>query len=576
MPIQEAMTMTDKESDKVSEPQAASRREFLARTGTSLAALSALATGCSESAPPAAQTTSTANEPAAAMLVPNPRSDPDSAPKAPFDSIRDYVAALEAHGLLLRIPRIDQDEYETTALLFRATDRYGMFGAPALLFEKIKIEGKWRDGPVLANPQGNWDADCILAGLEPIPDDRFATYRKAKAHWTQLLFDGGGSYPLISPVEVVREQAPCKEVILTGDEIDLLDFAFIKSNPADAGRYLNTGSVFTTDDKLGDNFGTYRCEITGPRKLSINSEKNHVGYKTWMAARERGEATAKVSIVVGQDPIIWLLSGAPIARRREEKVDELAMAGGMRGKALEVVRSETNSMLIPAHCEMVVEGEIPLQDPLVTEGPFGEMFGYLGPQKEAVFTMNVTKVTHRKNPWILNSYTGMHRGYITSPVEALYDQLLRKMVPSLVEFHYPQNMMGVAFASINKDSPYQGLDAGRQIAARIPIVKVMVVVDSDMNVLDPTEMWFTIGSRWQPFPASEIIPEARGIITDPSAPEDWKSSNIVIDATKQWPEEGGPEVYPKRNRTLLEEGAPKALVRVDVQFGQLLKDWGNG
>jgi 4-hydroxy-3-polyprenylbenzoate decarboxylase len=233
-------------------------------------------------------------------------------------------------------------------------------------------------------------------------------------------------------------------------------------------------------------------------------------------------------------------------------------------------------MLIPAHCEMVVEGEIPLQDPLVTEGPFGEMFGYLGQQKEAVFTMNVTKVTHRKKPWILNSYTGMHRGYITSPVEALYDQLLRKMVPNLVEFHYPQNMMGVAFASIDKTAPYQGLDAGRQIAGRIPIVKVMVVVDSEMNVLDPTEMWFTVGSRWQPFPASEIIPEARGIITDPSAPEAWKSSNIVIDATKQWPEEGGPAVYPERNRTLLEQGAPQAITRVDAQFGDLLKEWGQG
>ena len=203
------------------------------------------------------------------------------------------------------------------------------------------------------------------------------------------------------------------------------------------------------------------------------------------------------------------------------------------------------------------------------------MFGYLGPQKEAVFTMNVTKVTHREKPWILNSYTGMHRGYITSPVEALYDQLLRGMVPNLVEFHYPQNMMGVAFVSIDKTAPGQGLEAGRKIATRIPIVKVMVVVDKEMNVLDPVEMWFTIGSRWQPYPASEIIEEVRGIITDPSAPKAWKSSNIVIDATRQWPEEGGPTVYPERNRVLLEELAPDALAQVDAIYGTRLRDWGN-
>jgi len=552
-------------ANKNLDPRATSRRDFLTSTGTGLAALSALAAGCTESAPPAEKTAQPAT-PAVVNRAP--------APQAPFDSIRDYIAALEAHGLLLRIPRIDQDRYLTTALLFRAIDRFGMFGAPALLFENVKIDGAWVEGPILANHQGHWDADCILAGLDPVPDDRFATYRKAKAHWTKLLDSNGGSYPLIAPVEIPRDEAPCKEVVLTGDEIDLLKFPFIQSNPADAGRYLNTGSVFTSDEKLGNNFGTYRCEITGPRKLSINSEKNHVGYKTWMAARERGEKIARVSIVVGQDPIVWVLSGAPIARRREEKVDELAMAGGLRGKPLEVVKSETNDMLIPAHVEMVVEGEVPLQDPLVTEGPFGEMFGYLGPQKEAVFTMNVTKVTHRKKPWILNSYTGMHRGYITSPIEALYDRLLAKMVPNLVEFHYPQNMMGVAFASIDKTAPGQGLEAGRKIAGRIPIVKVMVVVDKEMNVLDPVEMWFTIGSRWQPYPASEIIKEARGIITDPSAPEPWKSSNIVIDATKQWPEEGGPEVYPERNRVLLEQGAPDAIAEADAQFGELLREWG--
>ncbi len=555
--------MNKKSIDSAS--QESSRREFLALTGTSLAALSVLAAGCSESAE---QGTGNARDASAAAG--GARSP---VPQAPFDSIRDYVAALEAHGLLIRVPRIDQDRYQTTAMLFRAIDRHGMFGAPALLFENLKIDGKWMTGPVLANPHGHFNTDCIVAGLEPVADDRYATYRKAKAHWTRLLDANGGSYPLIPPVEIAREDAPCKEIVVTGDDIDLLAFPFIKTNPADAGRYLNTGSVFTYDERLGHNFGTYRCEITGPRMLSINSEKNHVGYKTWLAARERGEETAPVSICVGQDPIVWLLSGAPIARRGEERVDELAMAGGLRGKALEVVKSDTNDLLIPAHVEMVVEGEVLLQEPLVTEGPFGEMFGYLGPQKDAVFTMRVNTITHRKNPWILNSYTGMHRGYTTSVVEAFYDQMLRGMVPNLVEFHYPQNMMGVAFVSIDKTAPGQGLEAGRKIAGRIPICKVVVVVDKEMNVLDPVEMLFTIGSRWQPYPASEIIREARGIITDPSAIEDWKTSKIVIDATKQWPEEGGPEIYPERNRVLLEQGAPEAFDSVDAEFGDLLRSW---
>ena len=545
-------------NNATTDPQNTSRRDFLATTGAGLAAWSALAAGCREGTVPPTGTVPPGG----------------TVPTAPFDSIRDYVAALEAHGLLLRIPRIDQDQYHTTALMFRAIDKFGTFEAPAMLFENVKIDGEWMAGPVLANHQGHWSTDCIVWGLEPVPGDGFATYRRAKAHLAEMLLaNGGRSYPLIPPVEIERDQSPCKEVVLTGDEIDLYRFPFLKTNPADAGRYINTGSVFTSDPELGDNFGTYRCQISGPRTLRINSEKNHVGYKTWMAARERGEQVARVSIVVGQDPVVWVLSGAPIARRREEPVDELAMAGGMRGKAVEVVKSETNDLLVPAHAEMIVEGEVPVQEPLVKEGPFGEMFGYLGPQKEAVFSMNVTKVTHRRQPWILNSYTGMHRGYVTAPMETLYDHLLRDMVPNLVEFHYPQDMMGVAFLSIDKTAPGQGLEAGRKIAGRIPICKVIVVVDKDMNVLDRTQMLFAMGSRWQPYPAAEILQDAPGITTDPSATDPRRTSKIIVDATMQWPEEGGPDPYPKRNRELLERGAPNAFVQVDEQFGELLGGW---
>ena len=545
------------DNNSFSGPADRSRREFLATTGTGIAALSALAAGYSNPA-----TAGTARIPA-------------DVPRAPFDSIRDYIAAMEAHGLLLRIPRIDQDEYLSTALMFRAVDKFGMFGAPALMFESIKIDGEWMQGPVVANTQGHWNADCIVWGLEPIPGDWFGTYRRAKAHLARMLEANGGTYPLIAPREVDRSKAPCKEVVLTGEDIDLLSFPFMKTNPADGGRYLNTGSVFTSDPQYGNNFGTYRCQITGPRSMKIHSSTVHVGYKTWTAARERGEETAPVTVVVGQDPVVWLLSGAPVARRPTDTgpIDELAMAGGMRGKALAVVKSDTNDLLIPAHAEFVVEGEMQLQAPLVDEGPFGEMFGYLGPEMENVFTMKVTRITHRRDPWIMNSFTGMHRGFITAPMEALYDNLMRKLVPNLVEFHYPQNMMGVAFMSIDKTAPKQGLEAGRKIANRIPIVKVIVVVDKDRNVLDPVEMLFTVGSRWQPHPATEIIEDSRGIMADPSAPVPWRTSKIVIDATKQWPEEGGPENYAELNRDLLERGAPNAFDLVDERFGQLLDSW---
>ena len=102
-----------------------------------------------------------------------------------------------------------------------------------------------------------------------------------------------------------------------------------------------------------------------------------------------------------------------------------------------------------------------------------------------------------------------------------------------------------------------------------------MVVDKEMDVLNRTQMLFAMGSRWQPYPASEIITKGRGVLTDPSQLVEGETSKIVIDATKQWPEEGGPKVYPERNRVLLEQGAPDVFAQVDAEFGELLKNWGS-
>ena len=80
----------------------------------------------------------------------------------PFDSFRDYIEALESRGLVMRVPRLDQDRYEMTALMYKLIDEYGWYGAPALLAEEIKQDGQWLKGPVIANHQGHWDTEAIL------------------------------------------------------------------------------------------------------------------------------------------------------------------------------------------------------------------------------------------------------------------------------------------------------------------------------------------------------------------------------------------------------------------------------
>lgn len=545
--------MADRRSKDLA--SAVTRRQFMAK-GAALAALSAEGAAALERPP---------RTPAAADAAPRGQSG------FPFDSFRDWIGALEQRGLLLRFGDVDQDAYEGTAIMYRVIDEYGHYEAPAILFERLKIDGRWVDGPLIANDQGHWDTEALVFGLEPVPGDGRATYRKVMSYLTGLLEQGRGSWPMLDPVEVSADKALCKQVVLRGDEIDLTRYAFIQTNPADAGRYINTGSVFTMDPELGMNYGTYRCQLKGPRKIGVNPEPNQTGWRMLMAMRERGDTLAKISIALGQDPIVWVVSGSTMTSRRAGPVDELALAGGLRGKPLEVVRSETNDILVPAHVEMVIEGEVPLDQPMEPEGPFGEMYGYLGLKKEENFWMNVTAVTHRRDPWLLNSFTGATRGFVTAPLEAAATLRLRRAIPGLVDLHSPVEAVGWTFISVDKQRPGQGLEVGKKVAEFVPIAKVVVVVDREIDVLNRQEVLHTVSSRWQPHTASHIFESIRGMPLDPSSPNRPMSSKIVIDATRQWPEEGGPEVYPERNRTLLEQGAPGVFDRVDAKWGDLIK-----
>ncbi len=490
---------------------------------------------------------------------------------APFEDLRGYVRELERRGLLLKVRDIDQDNFEATALLYRLVDRFGMYEAPCLYMENVKIDGRWHKGPIIANHFGHWDTECLTFGLEPVPGDHFATYYKACARVDEFLKLGkGGAFPEAPFAEVARDQAACKQVVLTGADIDITKYAFIQSNPMDAGRYINTGSVFTNDKELGKNFGTYRCQIKGPNLLGVNPEPGQGAWQAFMKAKERGEKSVPVSIVLGQDPITWVVSSSKLNRA---KADELTVVSAIRGRPLKVVKSETNDHLVPASAEMVIEGEVVLDEPMKPEGPFGEMYGYMGKKKAENFWMNIRCITHRKNPWIVNSFTGQSRGFPTAPLEQLAVATMKRFVPAVKFLHSPVEATGFTFVSIKKTKPGQALEVGKRIAEIVGIAKVVVVVDDDLEVLDRVQMMHAMGSRWQPQPATAIIAKSRGMPLDPSLTDAPYTSKIVIDATRQWPEEGGPKEYQVLNRTALTDLAPQSFAIATRNWSKHLGKW---
>lgn len=486
-------------------------------------------------------------------------------PTGPYETLRDYIAALDARGKLLKIKEVDQDRYEGTAFVYRMLDEKGLDTSPGLMFEKVKIDGAWRESPMYANLYCGWDAAAMVYGVENITDNQGEMYRAVIKKMSTYV-DEGGQWKKIKPVEVDKSKAPCKEVIIKGDAVDILKFPWFKNNPGDAGRYINTGAVFMEDPELGRNVGTYRCQVKGKQKIGVNPEVGQHGWLFMMRAKNRGEKMKPVAIAIGTDPITYAMSSTKLAEFGE---DELDFAGGFKGKPVELVKCETSNLLVPANAEMIIEGEVPMD--VEDEGPYGEMYGYMGKQHKN-FYMNIKAVTHRKNPIFVNSFTGVTKTTHMIPWSASSFFKLKKLIPNLVEAYDPHEAIGIKVLSIKKRFPGEGIAAG-QIASGLPTGKIFIVVDDDVDVTNITKVLHAVSTRWQPHPASLIIPQANSFALDPSMSQRLLTSKIIIDATRQLPAEGGPKEWPPASRLLLEEKAPEAFGLVNEKWADYWKKW---
>jgi len=463
---------------------------------------------------------------------------------------------------------MDQDQFEATGFAYRMIDELGFHAAPAFRIERVKTGGRWLDGPVLGNLYPGWLAEALCYGVpDPGPEDR-GLYRTTRDHLAGIL-GADGRWPRVPPREVARGSSPVKEVILRDSDADLSRFPWLQTNPGDAGAYITAGTVFMEDPELGRNVATYRCQVKGARKLGINCEIGQHGWNFIQRARNRGEATLPVAVVIGVDPITFSIGTSKLAALGE---DELEVAGGLRGRPVDLVACETSHVRVPALAEIVIEGEIPT-DAGEEEGPYGEVYGYMGLKKPWNFFVNVRAITHRRNPWLVNAFAGVTKLTMSMPQAVANFVQYKKLIPNLVDLYRPVETNGVVLASIDKRLPGEGMVAGQHIAAGDMFSKAIIVVDADIDLHDKAQIFHAVGTRWQPYPASLLIRQTKGFPLDPSAPTRWLTSKMVIDATRQLPTEGGPQKWPAVSRVLLDEQSPGTRQLVDSRWAEYWKNW---
>jgi len=475
-------------------------------------------------------------------------------------SIRPFISALEEHGQLIRIPEIDQDQYEATALMYELIDDKGSTRSPAVLFEKIKIGGRWMEGPIIGNLFGNPIAEAIAFDLPAISRDSDHMHLTTVDKIKERLLERGNAGTPTSTVD--PSQAHCKDIVLTQTDADLMRFPWLKTNPADGGPYINAGSLVLYDEEFGGNIGVYRMQIKDGKKIGVNAGFSQDGWRILDAMRKRGDTFAPAAVVISPAPIVWAMSSVKVGAPGESEYD---LARLFSDAPIDVVKCETNDLLVPADAEMIVEGQIPL-NAMEEEGPFGEFLGFLGPKRDENFFMNVTCITHRQNPWFFNAFSGitfdMPRTLWTAVDEQIYNQSapgfrgLFRLTPFVVAVRIEKSRAG------------EGMEIGKQVLEKDDYAKVVIVVDDDINIQSHEQVMSAVGAMWQPYPATEILKDTPGRIGDPSTPARGKASLAVIDATRQLPEEGGPQVFAPTNRGFMED-------QFHESFSNMRKKWGH-
>lgn len=478
-----------------------------------------------------------------------------------FESLRDYLGEMAARGNLLEVAELDQDRYEMTALAYRLDERFKA-AAPAFRVGRTRLNGRWHETPVVGNVLNSYATVALCLGIEHISDDRSAMYDAAVARIASHR-EPSGRWRAIAPVAIDPNRAPCKEVVRLGEDVDLLQWPWIRNNPADGGQYISTGCVITVDPELGRNVGTHRMMIKGPRKVGLDLSTQSHCYAHVQRAAARGESRVPVSVAIGVDPVTWMMSCTRLARLGQ---DEFSIAGGFRGKPLELVTSETNDILVPARAEFILEGFIPLEKEW--EGPYGEMLGYIGDKKNT-YSIDVHAVSHRHDPILYNVWPGIGGAYLTLPWEVGPMLELKRIVPALLRLHTPPEIPSICIACIDKKMPGEGMEAGMAVLGYRETgfhKKMVIVVDGDVDPTDLDRVMHALATRWQPDPASLVVRQSFHFLLDPSTHRNFLSSKIVIDATRQLPAEGGPKQFARDNRTAFEQGAPEAFALVDANW----------
>ena len=318
-----------------------------------------------------------------------------------YKDLRDFIASLEQKGQLKRISAEVDPVLEMTEIC----DRTLRSGGPALLFENPK----GYDIPVLANLFGTPERVAMGMGQEKIEDLREVGKLLAflkEPEPPKGMKDAWEKLPIFKQVmnmaPKVVKKAPCQEIVISGDHVDLAKLPIQTCWPGDVGPLITWPLVITKGPhKDRQNLGIYRQQVIGRNKVIMRWLSHRGGaldFREWQA--EHPNEPFPVAVALGADPATILGAVTPVP----DTLSEYAFAGLLRGNKTEVVKCLSNDLQVPASAEIVLEGYLEPGE-VADEGPFGDHTGYYN-EVESFPVFTITHITHRKQPIYHSTYTG--------------------------------------------------------------------------------------------------------------------------------------------------------------------------
>jgi 4-hydroxy-3-polyprenylbenzoate decarboxylase len=445
--------------------------------------------------------------------------------------LREWIALLEREGELVRVGAEVDPDLEITEV----TDRSVKAGGPALLFEHPKGAAY----PLLINQFGTERRMCLAFG-EPTLDDVARKLEVVlemqppqglaeKVRGLKKLKSIADSMP-----QTVRRGA-CQEIVFEGDEVDLDRLPIQRCWPGDPAPFITLPAVITHDPRTGTrNVGMYRMQKLDPRTTLMHWQIHKDGRMDYLATDGRLE----VAVALGLDPITTYTASAPLPKH----IDELMLAGFLRGDSVELVKGKTVDLEVPANAEIVLEGYVQ-KDDLALEGPFGDHTGYYT-AAEPFPVFHVTAMTMRRDAIYASIVVGKppaEDAWLGKATERIFLPAIKMTVPEIVDYDLPVAgaFHNCCIVSIRKAFPGHAQKVMHAIwgLGMLSLTKAVVVVDEHVNVHDYEEVLWYVGANVDP-KRDVMISEGPLDHLDHAPTRQFYGGKLGIDATRKGPGEG--------------------------------------